>query len=184
MFRISFKKDNHYAEIVGDAIVILFGTFLLLNNILKINNYYLLLTIFYALYGLTNLGVYYFKKSRNEYSNLLLGVLGIFFAIANHLIDFTSAPRINAIHTLAFGLGVSLIKLKAADFYNDRKNKTWLIIIAHLVLFLLMNILVSLNYTTDYQSNIKLLGFYVFIMGIMNFYETMYITLTRKTVIK
>ena len=62
---------------------------------------------------------------------------------------------------------MSLIKLKKTDYYNDRKNKMWVLRLITLMLFMLTGLLATINlyYTADVQ--ILVLGFFFYIHGIL-----------------
>ena len=62
---------------------------------------------------------------------------------------------------------MSLIKLKEADYYHDRKNKLWLSNIISLVLFIISGILTTLNLYCTNDVQILILGFFFMINGIL-----------------
>ena len=62
---------------------------------------------------------------------------------------------------------MSLIKLKKADYYNDRKNKAWILEIITLILFILSGLLTTINLYYENDIQILVLGYFYLIHGIL-----------------
>lgn len=121
------------------------------------------------------------KKSR-DFEGLLTFFASLITLIVALKIDITLKPWNLAISLFIWVILMSLIKLKKSDYYNDRKNKMWIIKMVSLGLFILTGILETINlyYTVDIQ--ILVLGFFFLINGILDLLEPLcsYIQIEKK----
>lgn len=110
------------------------------------------------------------KKSK-DYEGLLTFFASLITLIVALKINITLKPWNLAISLFIWVILMSLIKLKKSDYYNDRKNKMWIIKMVSLGLFILTGILATINlyYTVDIQ--ILVLGFFFLINGILDLLE-------------
>ncbi len=140
-------------------------------------------TIMFA-YGIINLAKFLLTKEYHDYE-------GIFSAIASFIIAIASIfypPQDSKLQlTILFFIWIimtSLIKLKKADYYNDRKSKLWVLEISLLIIFILSGILTTINF--DYETSIQILmiGNFFFIHGILEFIDPIIIFLTKERIKK
>ena len=62
---------------------------------------------------------------------------------------------------------MALIKLKKADYYNDRKEKIWILEIVTLIIFILSGLLTTINLYYENDIQILVLGYFYLIHGIL-----------------
>ena len=75
---------------------------------------------------------------------------------------------------------MSLIKLKKADYYNDRKNKFWILEIVTLILFILTGLLTTINLYYENSIQILVLGYFYLIHGILELVDPLTMYLNEK----
>lgn len=92
--------------------------------------------------------------------SMLIGVLGMHF----HLF---AVPLKLAMSLLCWTTGMSLIKLKEADYYHDNKNMMWKFSLIELVIFIFVSIVASINLYHSPQIQMIVLGFFFLIYGIL-----------------
>jgi len=63
---------------------------------------------------------------------------------------------------------MSLVRLKKADYYHDRKNFLWMLHIITLCIFLLISLLTAINLYYSSSVQILMLGNFFFINGILD----------------
>ena len=73
---------------------------------------------------------------------------------------------------------MSLIKLKKADYYNDRRNKTWILEVVTLILFILSGLLTTINLYYENDIQVLVLGYFYLIHGILELVDPLTIYLT------
>jgi uncharacterized membrane protein HdeD (DUF308 family) len=63
---------------------------------------------------------------------------------------------------------MSLIKLKKSDYYHDRNDRMWKLNIIMLGIFILSGILTSINLLHESEVQVIIIGFFLFINGILD----------------
>ncbi len=173
------KSDKFLGSVLGSFFLILYGTFLLCSSYISFSNIKVFISLFFLFYGLFHLLAYLIDTKEKEYSNLWLVFIGLVLAILSfYWIDF-SISKSFAFLILGFSFFVSIVKLKKADYFHDRKSKFWMFVVSELLLFLLFSILTSLHFFYEESVLIIVLGFYVFGVGIFEFFESFILLLTK-----
>lgn len=106
-------------------------------------------------------------KEEKDYESLLSGIVCLVASILGFVFHVYDTPLKLAIALLVWVTCMSLIKLKKADYYHDRKNVMWKFSMLELALYMTSAILTSIN--LYYSPNIELLvlGFFFFIYGLL-----------------
>lgn len=92
--------------------------------------------------------------------SMLVGVLGMKFQLFHVPLKF-------AMTLLFWVTGMSLIKLREADFYHDRKSFMWKFSFIELALFIFVSIVTSINLYHSPQIQMIVLGFFFLIYGML-----------------
>ena len=74
---------------------------------------------------------------------------------------------------------LSLIKLKKGDYYNDRKNKMWIVEVISLVLFILAGLLTTMNLYYENDIQVLILGYFFLIHGMLELFDPLIIGLQK-----
>jgi len=173
------KKEKFLENVVISMIIIFYGAFVLLSSLIKFYDFGLMFSLFFFLYGILHLIAFKLNSEKKEYSNLLIGITSILFGAGAILLKIIENPKYLAMFILLWAFLVSLIKLKKGDYFHDRKSKLWYIEISNLIIYLLSSILFSLNLALENHSLILLFGFFVFVIGILDFFEGLILNLTK-----
>ncbi len=164
--------------------IILNGFFLLLCPILQLtsmSNLFLGSLIFQAIsYALLFMATI---KEKN-YLPALTCLVTIIISIVQAIFNVANTPKHLAITLLIWLLFLSLIKLKKADQYHDKKSKMWQLEIAGLFLFVFTGILTSINFLFSIETSILIFGYFILIMGILDFFDSFLAYLTKGKKIK
>lgn len=123
------------------------------------------------IYAVLNCIKYILTRKSKDFEGLLTFLASFITLVVALKIDITLKPWNLAVSLFIWVILMSLIKLKKSDYYNDRKNKMWIIKMVSLGLFILTGILSTINlyYTVDIQ--ILVLGFFFLINGILDLLE-------------
>ncbi|MEG1647977.1 MAG: hypothetical protein RR325_04350, partial [Bacilli bacterium] len=103
----------------------------------------------------------------------------ITFIVALKL-DIQNVPWYLAVTLFIWIILMSLIKLKKADYYNDRKSNIWILKVVTLILFILTGLLATINLYYEADVQIIVLGFFYLIHGILELLDPLTIYLAEK----
>ncbi len=170
------KKNQDFVSMMKGIIFLFYGVILFFNFI---PNLKWSIILFFLLFMSLHFMTFFFSKKENEYSNLFLGIIGVFFTLISFFGDFTKNPQIFSIVFLSFALLVSFVKLKKADYFHDRKNKLWLIEMACLILFLISEILFCLQLHHQEEIILIFFGYNVFTISAFELLESLLILTTK-----
>lgn len=174
-------KPKQKVDLYASILFLLNGVFLLLCPLLGVEDINILFLITMGVFTIVNVGKFLLTRESKDYEGLYMGVVSLGVGIASYFYPVVNNTTL-VILLLTWITLVSLIKLKKADYYNDRKSKLWILEIAFLILFILIGILTSINF--QYANNIKILmlGFFFFIHGILEFIDPIIIYLTKERI--
>lgn len=116
-----------------------------------------------ALFNLISFIITYKDKDLESLLTFIVSGLILFLVVYLDLTKFVNVAMILMIW-VAF---ISLVRLKKADYYNDRKNKAWIIQMVSIAIFILTGLLTAVN--LSYSSTIQtlLFGYFFLINGIL-----------------
>ena len=115
-----------------------------------------------------------------EYSHFLLGIMGVIAFGISYLTPVWNTTKSFSFFLLMNALLISFIKLKKADYFHDRKNILWRVELSFLLLYLLTTILLCVNLANTNDILILLFGFYIYILGVIEFMEALIANLRGK----
>ena len=171
------KKQKYMIEIIIAIFMIISGAITLILPMVGISNVKEVVCFVFGFIALIYFGGFIkcFKdKDMESIATFLISLIAciLYLALENKPINL-------ALILLLFVGVVSLIRLKKADFYNDRRNKVWKVQIITLGLFILTGILTAVN--LFYQSEVQLLmfGYFFLINGILELIDPLILYLKR-----
>lgn len=127
----------------------------------------LIFSLILSIYGILNFVQFWLTKESKDYEGLLTAIASFITLLVVLKLDIDKTPWYLAISLFIWIIMMSIIKLKKADYYNDRHDKLWILRIVTLILFILTGLLTTINlyYSSDVQ--ILVLGFFYLIHGIL-----------------
>ena len=160
-------KKKQIVDLIIAIFLIICGCILLLFPVFHFMKVKLIFLIILGIYGVLNLIQYLLTKDSKDYEGLLTTVASLITFVIAVLLDIDKTPWYLALSLFIWIILMSLIKLKKADYYHDRKNKIWILRVVTLGLFILTGVLTTINlrYTSDIQ--VLVLGYFFFIHGIL-----------------
>jgi len=176
---IRLKKENWLCNIGVSVLFLLFGSFILCCPILNIDNITTIYRLFLGTLAFLQVLKFAILYKQKDYTNFFAFLISIILCIGSFIWDFTGTPRILALTLLIWILVIALVKLKKADYYNDRKSKVWCMEVALLLMFLLTGVLTCLNFAYESKTQIIVLGYFIFISGIFEVVESLLLYLTK-----
>lgn len=155
------------------------GVFLLLCPILHIvsvENVFLGTMIFYAI---CNAILFLLVYKKGDSTSVFTSLICFLTAIATSFWHVTNTPKLFAITLLLWTMGMSLVKLKKADIYHDKKSKLWSLQITLLVLFIISGLVTSINLLYEPAIQILVFGYFILIAGILEFIDPLIAYITK-----
>ena len=106
-----------------------------------------------GVYAILNLIKFLLTSKSKDYEGLFTSLASIIVFIIALKLNISQVPWYLALSLLIWIILLSLIKLKKSDYYNDRKNRMWIIKVISLVLFILVGLLTTMNlYYENYYN--------------------------------
>ena len=126
---------------------------------------YLILTIFL----ITGCSSKMDKKIQKEFKDNVNSSKS--YVIAGTLDIFNDEDKFNYDITVSY---------KKGDYYNDRKNKMWIVEVISLVLFILAGLLTTMNLYYENDIQVLVLGYFFLIHGMLELFDPIVISLKIK----
>ena len=173
-------NKKQIVDLITAIILIVVGSALLIFPILEVINVKIIFMVVLGIYGIMNLIQFILTRNSKDYEGLFTTIASVIVLIIVANLNVNKVPWYLAIALFTWIILMALIKLKKADYYNDRKNKVWILKIVTLILFVLTGLLTTLNlyYTNDIQ--ILVLGFFYLIHGILELLDPLTVYLLEK----
>ena len=162
------KKKQKVDVMVGFT-YILVGTLYLLFPMYHINNIKILNIIIFSIIAIVSLIQFILNINSKDYTGLYSFLACIVFVICMFVMN-VNKPRLLSLAILIWIMLMSLIKLKRSDYYHDKRDRMWKLNVLMLCIFILSGILTSINLFYDRDVQVIVIGFFLFINGIL---ETM-----------
>ena len=159
------KKQK--VELIIAAFLIVCGSLVLIFPLFKFVQVKLVFISVLGVYGLLNLIKFILVRESKDYEGLLTTLASTISLVIVCFLDVENVPWYLALSLFIWIIFMSLIKLKKADYYNDRKNKVWILEIVTLILFILSGLLTTINLYYENDIQILVLGYFYLIHGIL-----------------
>lgn len=170
-------KKKQIVDLIIAIFLILCGSIILLFPLLHFIKVKIIFLSILLIYTILNLVKFILTFSYKDYEGLFTSIASIItFSIALNL-DIAKTPWYLALSLLIWIIMISLIKLKKSDYYNDKKNKMWIVKIINLVLFILVGLLTTMNLYYENDTQILILGFFFLTHGILELFDPLIISL-------
>ncbi len=172
------KKQK--VELIIATFLILCGSLVLIFPLFQFVKVKLIFILVLAVYGVLNLIKFILVRESKDYEGLFTTLASIVALVVVCFLDIDSVPWYLALSLFIWIIMMSLIKLKKADYYNDRRNKTWILEVVTLILFILSGLLTTINLYYENDIQVLVLGYFYLIHGILELVDPLTIYLTGK----
>ena len=173
-------KKKQKVELIIATFLILCGSLMLIFPLFKFVKIKLIFMSVLGIYGFLNLIKFILVRASLDYEGLLTSIASIITLIIVGFLSVDVVPWYLALSLFIWIILMSLIKLKKADYYNDRKNSVWILEVVSLILFILTGLLTTINLYYDNDIQVLVLGYFYLIHGILELVDPLTIYLTAK----
>lgn len=170
-------KYKQKVDTIASLALILIGTILLLLPLYKINSLKWINLIIYSAYSIINLIRFILTRKSKDYEGLYTFFASLAVAIFSIIFKSETSPLNLSLTLMIWIILMSLIKLKKADYYHDRRDRMWKINIFNLGMFVLCGLLTSINLYYEATVQIIVIGFFFMINGILEVFDPLVKTL-------
>lgn len=147
-------------DFIIDLCLIILSCFILIFPFLKIDNLKMVMIIIFGVITGLKFIQFLIIFREKDYESLCTSAISL---VALLCVIFLPNKTKTFSNILLIWMGLMcLVKLKKADFYEDRKNKMWILKIFVLFIFLITGLIVGLN-LYEAESKILLVGFFFLI---------------------
>ena len=172
------KKQK--VELIIATFLILCGSLVLIFPLFQFVKVKLIFILVLAVYGVLNLIKFILVRESKDYEGLFTTLASIVALVVVCFLDIDSVPWYLALSLFIWIIMMSLIKLKKVEYYNDRRNKTWILEVVTLILFILSGLLTTINLYYENDIQVLVLGYFYLIHGILELVDPLTIYLTGK----
>ena len=173
-------KKKQIVDLVTSVFLIVCGSVLLLFplfHFVKVKSIFIGVLVVYAI---LNMMKFVLTRKSKDYEGLFTSFASMIVLVVAVYLDINKVPWYLALCLLIWIIFLSLIKLKKGDYYNDRKNKMWILEVICLVLFILAGLLTTMNLYYENDIQVLVLGYFFLIHGILELFDPLVISLKIK----
>ena len=171
------RKKELIDLITGISLMLIAAIVLLLPSF-KVNDLSFILKMIFGFYALIKFVQFILIMKDKDYESLFTSIVSLVSLISLFIIELSNK---HLILVLMIWMGLMcLVKLKKADFYQERKNKMWILRLFILFTFLTTGLLTGMN--LYYESSVQtiIIGFFFFINGILDIIDPLALYLMEK----
>lgn len=136
----------------------------------------IIIPIVFSLYTILNLIQFILTIKSKDKEGLLTSLTSAITMILSIFININEPKKLFMVLTFWIIL-MSLIKLKKADYYNDKRDRMWKLKILTLILFIITSLLTTINLMHD--NTIIIIGYFMLIHGILELIDPIVKTLIK-----
>lgn len=173
-------KKKQLVDLITSVFLILCGSSLLIFPLFHFVDVKLIFIAVLIIYAIFNLIKFILTYKSKDYEGLFTSIASFIVLIVAFNLNINKVPWYLALCLLIWIILLSLIKLKKGDYYNDRKNKMWILEIICLILFILAGLLTTMNLYYENDIQILILGYFFLIHGILEIFDPLIISLKIK----
>ncbi len=159
------KKKEVIDLIISLALFVL-ASCILVVPVLKVSDLKTILIIIFCFYILFKFTQFILIFKEHDYESLFTALVSIIALIMINVLTFNTKNVVLIL--LGWMALMCVIKLKKADFYNDRHNKMWIIRLFILFVFLISGLLMGINLMYEAKVQIIVIGYFFLINSILD----------------
>lgn len=174
------KKMNkkQLTPLVLAILLIIIGVIDLTLPVLGIINLKRMLLASFGLIALFNLISFIITYKDKDIESILTFIVSLLIMTLSCFLDLKQNVNV-AIVLMIWVAFISLVRLKKADYYNDCKNKAWIIQMISIAIFILTGLLTAVNLSYTSKIQILIFGYFFLINGILELVDPLVLYLGK-----
>lgn len=159
-------KKKQLTPVVLAVLLMIIGFINISLPILGVINLKGTLLMSFGLIALFNLVSFCITYKDKDLESILTFIVSLGIMILSAILNLKQNVNV-AIIIMVWVAFISLVRLKKADYYDDRKNKAWIIQMVSIAIFILTGLLTALNLSYSGEVQTLVLGYFFLINGIL-----------------
>jgi uncharacterized membrane protein HdeD (DUF308 family) len=151
-------------DFIAGVLIEIVGIICLLFPLFSITNAKFALQFVMICYVVINFLRYFFVRKTKDLEGLFTGIVSLILFIILFFIPLSNKLALS-LSVFAFVFLMSFVRLKKSDYYNDRKDKKWILELTCLIIFIISGLLTSFSILITNDGNILIMGYLFFING-------------------
>lgn len=171
-------NKKQIVDLIIAVFLIICGSVMLVLPLVHFANVKTIFLCVLGVYAILNFIQFLLTREAKDYEGLLTALASLVILMVSACLDIAKTPWYLAACLFGWVILMSLIKLKKADYYNDRKNKVWILKTITLGLFILTGLLTTINLYYDNDIQVLILGYFFLIHGMLELFDPITVYLT------
>ena len=161
-------KPKQKIDFISSVLLLAVGVaVLIVPRFIKIDNIKAICVIIFSLFAIINLIKFFINIKTKDIEGLVTFFANLVTIISLSCVKTENIPMDLSIVLMIWIILMSLIKLKKADYYHDRRDRMWKLNVFMLVVFIITGLLTAINLAFDSQVQLIVLGYFFFVNGIL-----------------
>ena len=165
-------KAKQKIDMIIESSLLLLGLVIIVLGIFNYSNIRVIFVSALFIYAIFNFIQFMLTRKSKDMEGLYTGLACVLIGIADLYFPFTN-NLVLPLSIMSWTIIMSIIKVIKADYYNDRKDKTWKYKVASLILFMVVSILTSIALNYNYNVQVLIIGYFFLINGILELSEVL-----------
>ena len=170
-------------DFIVSILLIICSSVIMILPLLNITNVRGSFLVIMGIYLISNLVNYLLVKETKDTEGIYTFFTSLLSIGLIFILDIARNPMYLAVAILTWSFGMSLVKLKKADYYHDRNDYLWILHIALLCIFILISLLTTINLYYSSEVQILLLGSFFFVNGVLDIVDPIINYIKEKKII-
>ncbi len=161
-------KPKQRIDVISAALLLIVGiALLIIPRFIEITNVKTICVVVFSLFAIINLIKFFINKDTKDIEGIVTFFANLVTILAIAFVKTENIPMDLSIILMIWIILMSLIKLKKADYYHDRRDRMWKLNVFMLVVFIITGLLTAINLAYDGSVQIIIIGFFFFVNGIL-----------------
>ena len=159
-------KKEQKTDFIFATLLMLTGVGLIVCPLFNFTNIKLIFSIVMGIYALANLGLFIINYKSKDFEGLLTFFASIAAGVCNYIYYDGKYPVILSLSVILWIMMMSIVKLNKADYYNDKKDRMWKLMVFLLIMFLIIGLVTAISLSNNDVTTTIVLGYFFFIHGL------------------
>ena len=161
-------KPKQKIDVISATLLLIVGIAVLVTpRFIEIKNVKAICVVVFSAFAIINLIKFFINKDSKDIEGLITFFANLVTILAIAFVKTENIPMDLSIILMIWIILMSLIKLKKADYYHDRRDRMWKLNVFMLVLFIITGLLTAINLAYESSVQLIVIGFFFFVNGIL-----------------
>lgn len=159
-------KKKEIVDLITSLSLLILACCILLLPTFKVTDLRLILLLVFGFYTILKITQFILVFKAHDYESLCTCIISLVCALAVYFLKLSTENI--ALIILIWMAVMSLVKLKKADFYHDRKSNMWKLRLFMLFVFIASGLLTGINLMYSSSVQILIIGYFLFVNSVLD----------------